>query len=103
MTNNFSIPEKKYPHLCELCGSPAKCSVNDEYWGRRGSLLCLTDGAGDVSWARLDDVRPHFGLQSDIYPTRYSYLCPDDSLMPLNTTKPCVWVVQPWPVVAARR
>ncbi|XP_023309775.1 transferrin [Anoplophora glabripennis] len=95
--------KQKYAHLCELCGNPSKCSINDEYWGRRGSLLCLTDGAGDISWARLDDVKTHFGLQSGLVPDQYSLLCPDDSLMPLTAAEPCIWVVKPWPVVASRR
>ncbi|KAJ8938556.1 hypothetical protein NQ314_011445 [Rhamnusium bicolor] len=98
--------KRKYPHLCELCGNPSKCSVGDEYWGRRGSLLCLTDGAGDISWARLDDVEPHFGLTpgtAEATTEGYSFLCPDDSVLPLNTSKPCVWVVKPWPVVATKR
>ncbi|XP_060523755.1 transferrin [Cylas formicarius] len=98
--------KQKYPNLCRLCDNPARCSKQDKYWGRRGSLLCLTDGAGDISWARLDDVRQHFGLTSggkEDSPEFYSLLCPDDSVMPLNSTDPCVWVVKPWSVIATRR
>ncbi|XP_074025807.1 transferrin 3 [Leptinotarsa decemlineata] len=98
--------KEKYPQLCELCGSPGRCTTHDKYWGRRGSLLCLTDGAGDISWARLDDVKSHFGLvagSAEATPERYSFLCPDDSIIPVNSSKPCVWVVKPWPVVAAKR
>lgn len=107
--NNYLDDEKlkrKYPNLCNLCDSPSTCSMNDKYWGRRGPLLCLTDGAGDISWARLDDVRIHFGLTPggmESTPDDYMLLCPDDKLIPLNTTNPCVWTVKPWPVVAARR
>ncbi|KAJ8961422.1 hypothetical protein NQ318_014669 [Aromia moschata] len=96
----------KYPHLCELCGSPSKCSTDDEYWGRRGSLYCLTDGAGDISWARFDDVVAHFGLSSkanDSIEGGYSLLCPDNTKMPLNSSNPCVWIEKPWQVVASRR
>lgn len=98
--------ETKYPHLCELCGSPLTCSQHDKYWGRKGSLLCLTDGAGDVSWSRLDDVKQHFGLTAggkESSPDKYNYLCPDDSMRPVNTSSPCVWVEKPWPVVGTRR
>lgn len=35
--------------------------------------------------------------------TEYSFLCADGHLQPLNSTKPCVWVAKPWPVVAAQR
>lgn len=102
----FLFSEKKYPHLCKICGSPSLCSQQDQYWGRKGSLLCLTDGAGDVSWARLDDVKQHFGLTPggrESSPNNYTLLCPDDTLMPVNTTNPCIWVEKPWPVVGSRR
>ncbi|CAH1175627.1 unnamed protein product [Phaedon cochleariae] len=36
-------------------------------------------------------------------PDRYSFLCPDDTTRPLNSSTPCVWVVKPWPVVASGR
>lgn len=36
-------------------------------------------------------------------PSEYSYLCADGHLQPINTTKPCIWVSKPWPVIAARR
>lgn len=98
--------KKKYPQLCSLCDNPEKCSMDDKYWGRTGSLYCLTDGAGDVSWSRLDDVQSHFGLDlasQEASAEDYYLLCPDDTLMPLNASNPCVWVVKPWPVVATRR
>ncbi|XP_031358132.1 transferrin-like, partial [Photinus pyralis] len=99
--------KRKYPNLCGLCNSPGVCSTDDKYWGRSGPLLCLTDGVGDITWARLDDVRSHFGLTpgSSLASTEgYSYLCEDGTTIPLNsTTKPCVWVVKPWPVVASKR
>jgi hypothetical protein len=89
-----------------LCDNPSRCEGSDKYWGRRGSLFCLTDGAGDVSWARLDDVRLHFGLVpggSESSPEGYSFLCPDGTTRPVNGTNPCIWVVKPWPVVATKR
>ncbi|CAH1959218.1 unnamed protein product [Acanthoscelides obtectus] len=98
--------KRKYSNLCALCGSPGQCSTQDEYWGRRGPLFCLTDGAGDVAWARKDDMAAHFGLTGGralMPPEDYSLLCPDDTLMPINMTEPCVWVVRPWPVIGANR
>lgn len=80
--------------------------MQDKYWGRRGPLYCLTDGVGDISWARLDDVQTHFGLNSGngvIDHTDYSFLCQNGKIMPLNSTKPCIWVVKPWPVIATKR
>lgn len=80
--------------------------MNDKYWGRRGPLFCLTDGAGQITWSRWDDVQIHFGLtpgSTEASPDNYSLLCPDDTMIPLNTTNPCVWVVKPWPVVATKR
>ncbi|XP_017146193.1 transferrin [Drosophila miranda] len=100
------ILKSRYPSLCQMCYDPYSCDQNDKHWGRRGALYCLTSGGGSVSWARLDDVRSHFGFtgiaaQADA--SEYSYLCPDGHLQPMNTTQPCVWVAKPWPVVAARR
>ncbi|KAG5884685.1 hypothetical protein JTB14_000382 [Gonioctena quinquepunctata] len=83
-----------------------KCGIDDKYWGRTGSLLCLTDGAGDISWSRLDDVKSHFGLVpgvAEVTSEGYSFLCPDDTIIPLNSSKPCIWVAKPWSVVAAKR
>ncbi|XP_052892070.1 transferrin-like [Anopheles moucheti] len=97
--------KKKYPSLCQLCYNSYQCAIGDKHWGRRGPLYCLTSGAGEVAWARLDDVRSHFGfsgLVAEANPTEYSFLCPDGHLQPLNTRKPCVWVSKPWPAVAAK-
>lgn len=33
----------------------------------------------------------------------YSYLCPDGHLQPIHAERPCVWVAQPWPAIAAKR
>lgn len=98
--------KNKYPNLCEACDNPSRCSKEDKYWGRRGSLFCLTDGAGDISWARWDDVQIHFGLVAggpEASADDYNLLCPDGSIRALNTTNPCIWVVKPWSVVAAVR
>ncbi|KAK4882805.1 hypothetical protein RN001_006124 [Aquatica leii] len=99
--------KNKYPNLCALCNTPSVCSMDDKYWGRRGPLLCLTDGVGDITWARLDDVRSHFGItpgSAVANPNDYSYLCQDGTTVPVNSTsKPCVWVAKPWPVVATKR
>ncbi|GLV38042.1 Transferrin 3 [Carabus blaptoides fortunei] len=96
----------KYSNLCDLCGNSGRCSSHDKYWGRRGPLYCLTDGVGDVSWSRLDDAKAHFGITPGAEaatPEGYSYLCPDGSKRPVNTSTPCVWVSKPWPVIAAKR
>lgn len=60
------VIEQKYPMLCESCYNPASCSKSDKYWGRVGSLLCLTGGKGDVAWVRLDDVKGHFGVSVNV-------------------------------------
>lgn len=43
------------------------------------------------------------GLKAESDPNLYSYLCPDGHLQPIHAAKPCVWVAQPWPAVAAKR
>ncbi|XP_052871127.1 transferrin [Anopheles cruzii] len=95
----------KYPSLCQLCYNSYQCGIGDKHWGRRGPLYCLTSGAGEVAWARLDDVQSHFGfggLPAEANSSEYSFLCSDGHLQPLNTRKPCVWVSKPWPAIAAR-
>lgn len=52
--------EDKYSKLCANCKNPSKCNENDQFWGRQGSLQCLSDCFGDISWARLSDVKVHF-------------------------------------------
>lgn len=56
------IAETRYRSLCELCYDSNSCSAGDKYWGRQGPLYCLSSGNGDVTWARLDDVKIHFGV-----------------------------------------
>ncbi|XP_049541570.1 transferrin [Anopheles darlingi] len=95
----------KYPSLCQLCYNSYQCGIGDKHWGRRGPLYCLTSGAGEVAWARLDDVQSHFGfggLPAEANSSEYSFLCPDGHLQPLDTRKPCVWVSKPWAAIAAR-
>lgn len=89
-----------------MCDTPNTCSKDDKYWGRLGPLICLTDGAGDIGWARLNDVRSYFSVTLDYRSTMsdgYGFLCPDGTKVPLNTTNPCIWVAKPWPVVATKR
>jgi len=125
--------EDKYPNLCANCKNPSKCSVNDQFWGRQGALQCLSDCFGDVSWARLSDVRVHFKVNKIYYScficsfknyyalnttcihlfvlkgdstnacSKISFLCPNGTLQPMETSNPCVWVSRPWPAVIARK
>ncbi|XP_055715738.1 transferrin [Phlebotomus papatasi] len=100
------ILKKRYPSLCQICGNPEHCGIGDKHWGRRGPLYCLTSGAGEVAWVRLDDVRSHFGLSglpAESDPSSFSLLCPDGHLQPINTKYPCVWVAKPWPAIAVKR
>ncbi|XP_050421210.1 transferrin-like [Adelges cooleyi] len=93
----------KYPKLCALCKNPLACSSNDRFWGRQGALLCLSDCFGDISWARLSDVRLHFNGDGINTCSQISFLCPDGSLQPLNATNPCTWISRPWPAIVARK
>ena len=55
--------KQRYPSLCQLCNDPYSCDIGDKHWGRRGALYCLTNGGGSVAYARLDDVKSHFGVR----------------------------------------
>ena len=64
----------RYPSLCQMCYDPYRCDVGDKHWGRRGALYCLTSGGGSVAWARLDDVKSHFGVRKNfLFPKFCSY------------------------------
>ncbi|GJQ77040.1 hypothetical protein Trydic_g23613 [Trypoxylus dichotomus] len=98
--------KQKYENLCRACNTPQVCSKDDKYYGSSGSLLCLKDGTGDISWTTYKQVRLQFDLDnknnSDEW-TDYNFLCRDNTMRPLNSTNPCPWVAQPWSVVAANR
>lgn len=101
----YSKTETKYPSLCSLCYNPSQCGIGDKHWGRRGPLYCLTSGAGEVAYVRLDDVKSFFGftgLTPESDPSSFSFLCPDSHLQPLNTKNPCSWISKPWPTIAAK-
>ncbi|KAG6460702.1 hypothetical protein O3G_MSEX012168 [Manduca sexta] len=105
-----TLSARKYPSLCAACRFPSKCAANDPYWGDLGALNCLGEGAGDVTWAELDDVNTYFGLTQRLpmysYPSteRFAVLCRDGTWQPLdNSTELCTWLHRPWPVVVAKR
>lgn len=100
----------QYPALCAACRSPTRCDSSDGYWGDSGALLCLGEGAGDVTWAEMDDVIAYFGLtpssSQSRYPSteRFAFLCRDGTWQPLKgNPEPCVWLHRPWPVIVAKR
>ncbi|XP_063235650.1 transferrin-like isoform X2 [Bacillus rossius redtenbacheri] len=99
--------KERYHNLCALCDDPDACATTDKYWERRGPLFCLTDGVGDVAWARLDDIDLHFGISSHVEPVTaakdFSLLCPDGRQEPLDTPQHCTWMSRPWPAVVARK
>ncbi|KAG6465884.1 hypothetical protein O3G_MSEX015467, partial [Manduca sexta] len=96
--------------LRPLSETLSACAANDPYWGDLGALNCLGEGAGDVTWAELDDVNTYFGLTQRLpmysYPSteRFAVLCRDGTWQPLNNnTELCTWLHRPWPVVVAKR
>ncbi|XP_060834228.1 transferrin-like isoform X1 [Rhopalosiphum padi] len=97
-----NILKEKYPNLCANCKNPSKCNINDQFWGRQGALQCLSDCFGDISWARLSDVRIHFKGDSTNACSKISFLCPDGTLQSMETPNPCIWVSRPWPAVITR-
>ncbi|KAK9721705.1 Transferrin [Popillia japonica] len=101
-----NILKRTYKKLCDACSNPLVCSKNDIYYGSAGSLLCLKDGSGDISWTTYRQVRLQFELDSKNGSNdwnNYKFLCRDNTVRPLNSRNPCAWVAQPWAVVAASR
>ncbi|KAL0269817.1 UNVERIFIED_CONTAM: hypothetical protein PYX00_007426 [Menopon gallinae] len=98
--------KNEYSKLCSIC-EMGDCGNSEKYRGSAGSLMCLTDGVGEVLWARYDDVKTYFkkfsSEGSNISPLDYSFLCEDGTLKPLDTSDPCLWLAMPWQVVAANR
>lgn len=101
--------KRKYSSMCAACGNPSKCSASDVYWGNSGALACLGNGAGDVTWAELDDVNSYFALTPSTNPPssaadQFAYLCRDGTWQDLNNNpEPCVWLHRPWPVIVAKK
>lgn len=117
--------EKKYGNLCSRCKNSLKCSKDDKFYGKEGVLLCLTEGGGDIAWARLNFVRSHFKVLTfnsiicvraifektifNHFPSQrfggeedYNFLCPDGSTRKL-TDDPCIWFEEPWRTTIARK
>ncbi|XP_063992307.1 transferrin [Diachasmimorpha longicaudata] len=94
--------KSKHLNLCAICDNGA-CQINDKYGGRMGSVMCLTEGDGDVAWVRLEDAKEYFKMEM-INTSRYKFLCPDGIARRVNFSKdlPCTWISRPWPVIAAR-
>ncbi|XP_069678938.1 transferrin-like isoform X2 [Periplaneta americana] len=98
--------KQTYSNLCKLCGNPSDCSVNDKYWGSSGPLYCLTDGGGDVAWAKFATIEYHFGINGGnpvAPPDEYNFLCADNRLTPLDKPEDCAWLARPWATVLSRR
>ncbi|XP_033208069.1 transferrin-like isoform X2 [Belonocnema kinseyi] len=93
--------KRKYYNLCSNCQNPQNCLSGDIYAGPQGSLLCLTEGKGDIAWARAADVLQHFQTLN-INKEEYKFLCPDSRTRTLYDT-PCVWLTQPWRTIIARK
>ncbi|KAJ8705499.1 hypothetical protein PYW08_012545 [Mythimna loreyi] len=96
--------KRMYPSLCAACAR--SCTAGDRYWGNAGSLTCLTEGEGDVTWGEADDVAAYFKVdEADGSLTgseNFAYLCRDGTWRDM-TQKPCVWLRRPWNVIVAKR
>ena len=79
----------------------------DKYWGRVGPLYCLTDGAGDVAWARLAEIQVHFKLNTmeaaQAAADEFRFLCADNRLASLDQPENCAWLARPWKAVLTKR
>ncbi|CAH0599471.1 unnamed protein product [Chrysodeixis includens] len=95
--------KSKYSSLCAACAR--KCSADDPYWGNAGSLTCLADGVGDVTWGEADDVAAYFKIKNGTTlagAENFAYLCRDGTWRDLSQ-EPCVWLRRPWNIIVAKR
>uniref|UniRef100_A0A0A9XS57 Transferrin n=1 Tax=Lygus hesperus TaxID=30085 RepID=A0A0A9XS57_LYGHE len=100
--------KRRYRNMCRLCDSPSQCSnglLNNGL--EKGALDCLTISGGDVAFVSLEAVNSYFGLTkgaATASPADYSFLCPNQTVMPLNSNmRPCIWASQPWNVLVSRK
>ncbi|KAF6198938.1 hypothetical protein GE061_006961 [Apolygus lucorum] len=92
-----------YSNLCALCENPDRCDYPDANSGYEGALRCLTKAGGQVAFTKVIFVKKFFGMaygshpasSNENDPSKYSYLCPDASRVPI-TGPPCTWASRPW-------
>ncbi|XP_066599663.1 transferrin isoform X6 [Prorops nasuta] len=96
-SNIDSQLKSKYGNLCALCDNPLGCYSNDKYYGPEGAIMCLTDGVGDVAWARLDLAKEHFTKFGSAGRDEFQFFCNDGTV----SKNPCPWLRRPWPLVLA--
>nr|XP_049703811.1 transferrin [Helicoverpa armigera] len=95
--------KRQFPSLCAACAR--SCTAADRYWGNAGSLTCLTEGVGDVTWGEADDIAAYFNINDSSSLSgadNFAYLCRDGTWRDL-TQEPCVWLRRPWNVIVAKR
>ncbi|XP_063707817.1 transferrin-like [Culicoides brevitarsis] len=95
--------KKTYTRLCALCDDPVNCEYsNNALWSdHRRALECLKKN-GHVAYVSLSDSLNFFKENVATAPD-YRYLCPNGTVTAVNTTSPCVWEKQPWPVVMTNK
>uniref|UniRef100_A0A336LPD1 CSON015606 protein n=1 Tax=Culicoides sonorensis TaxID=179676 RepID=A0A336LPD1_CULSO len=91
--------KRTYPSLCALCDDPLKCEYSSSISGsdHRKALECVKKN-GHVTYVSLKDATDFFKDNAGTA-NEYKYLCPNGTIMSVNTTSPCTWLNQPWPVV----
>ncbi|XP_063632056.1 transferrin-like isoform X2 [Cydia splendana] len=108
--------KRRFPSLCALCGPNSSCDytidmgvtvagINNNN-AHVKALECLRT-SGDVAYVAWQHVREFFTVRNNDITGNFSLLCPNGTLLALNTTNlantsaPCAFVSQHWSAIVA--
>lgn len=91
--------KKTYTNLCSLCDDQLACGYSNVIPGsdHRRALECVKK-FGQVTYVSLSEATSFF-KENVATAGDYKYLCRNGTVINVNTTNPCTWEQQPWPVV----
>lgn len=96
------ILKEKYPKLCALCDDPTSCTYEEPLAisSHRQALECLRKSSNAVTYVALQEAQEFFDLNQAVA-SQFSFFCPNGTLQPITTSRPCVWLSQPWKVIVS--
>ncbi|GFU10566.1 melanotransferrin [Nephila pilipes] len=84
----------KYHKLCSRCKNPETCSVEDVYAGYQGVMNCLSEGAADVAFTKIPELKLYLQKHPE-FKEKAEFLCFDGGRKSLEDPNPCIWGVRP--------
>lgn len=92
--------KEKYPKLCSLCEDQTSCNYENPLTssGHTQALECVRKSSNAITYVALQEAQEFFETNADDA-ANFRYLCRNGTLQEIGTTRPCVWLTQPWPVI----